>query len=189
MRTPEFRAYQQPLNVRCTAQVPVEYWDNWPPDTRPRKRQGGPAAVGGLTAFRDEETVGTIAAAVDDTGDVLVHIVEEEEVVAQQLHLLDRFLDVHGLHREALRADEVADVHLIFQLDIVAGRDGLGLENSFADCRLTRRMPARTFVMDAADLAFQFVESLVNGHDLVACALFGAQDIAAGSDGDLRGCR
>jgi hypothetical protein len=39
--------------------------------------------VGGLTAFRDEETVGAIAAAIDDAGDVLVHVVEEEEVVAQ----------------------------------------------------------------------------------------------------------
>src|SRR4051812_23348616 len=175
------------------------------PDARPEFPKaigtiGGPATtartlddhldwVGGLAAFRDEETVGTIAAAVDDAGDVLVHIVEEEEVVAQQLHLLDRFLDVHRLHREAFRANEVADVLLVVQLDLVDGRDSLGLRNSVANGRLSRGVATRPFVMDAAELTLQFVESLVDGHDLVGRSLFGTEDIAAGSDGDLRGCR
>ncbi len=41
--------------------------------------------------------------------------------------------------------------------------------------------------MDAADLALEFVEGLVDGHHLVRRTLLGAEDIAAGADGDLRG--
>jgi hypothetical protein len=46
---------------------------------------------------------------------------EEEEVVSQQLHLLDRFLDVHRLHREAFGPHEITDILFVVQLDLVDG--------------------------------------------------------------------
>jgi hypothetical protein len=45
--------------------------------------ESGPTRVRLLGAFGDEETIGAIAAAIDDAGDVLIHVVEEKEVVAQ----------------------------------------------------------------------------------------------------------
>jgi hypothetical protein len=82
MRALAWRAYQQPLNAGSTAQVPEDHWDRWLPATWPLTRRIGSAGPHWLPAFRDEEPVGAVAAPVDDTGDVLVHIVEQEEVMA-----------------------------------------------------------------------------------------------------------
>ena len=54
---------------------------------------------------------------------------------------------------------------------------------------MTGGVAARPLVMDAADLALELVECLVDGHDLVGRALFGAEDVAAGADRDLGGRR
>ena len=45
--------------------------------------QIGSTGVTGLAAFRNEKTVSAVAATVDDARNVLVHIVEEEEIVPQ----------------------------------------------------------------------------------------------------------
>ena len=107
-----------------------------------RISESGPTRVRRLGTFGDEQTVGAIAAAVDDAGDVLIHVVEEKEVVAQQLHLLDRFLDVHRLDHEAFGTDEIADILLVVQFNLVGGRGRLGLSDATAYRLLTWGMAA-----------------------------------------------
>src|SRR5215207_4120697 len=135
--------------------------------TEPGCQGAARSGCASLAAFGNEEAVSAIAAAVDDAGDVLVHVVEEEEVVAQQLHLLDRFFDVHRLHREALGTNEVSDILFVVQVRLVDGRDRIGLEDTTAVRLLTRSVAARTLVVDTTDLALELIERLVDGHHLV----------------------
>ena len=50
----------------------------------------------------------------------------------------------------------------------------------------TAGVPAGSLVVNAADLALEFVEGLVDRDDLVCRTFFGAEDVAPGADGDLR---
>src|SRR5215213_1501620 len=78
IRAPVHRAYQQPLNVGFAASVPRhnESAGCTPPDPGPRN--AARPGFASLPTLGDEETVGAIAAAVDDARDVLVHVVEEK---------------------------------------------------------------------------------------------------------------
>lgn len=67
-----------------------------------------------------EETVLSIPALVDDVHLLFVCIVEEEKVVAEELHLVDSFVHGHRLDRKALHAyRQLFFVILVVDIDVV----------------------------------------------------------------------
>ena len=97
--------------------------------------------------------------------------------MAEQLHLGDGVLHVHGLDGEALHADHVVIGLLIHGLDGLGGLGGFGA--GLPD--LLAHLGAI-----AADLAFQLVHGAVDGEVHVVAVLLGAQDQAVDAHGDFR---
>src|SRR4051812_47231820 len=136
---------------------------------------------------RDQEAVGSIASAVDDAHNVFAVVVEEKEIVAKKLHLLDGLFDVHRLETKALGAHELSQPLFVieavdlsrFELCCLEVRD-LG-----ADGGLAGGAAAGSFAMDATDLPLQFVKDLIDGLHVIGSTFFGPQHITAGADGEL----
>src|SRR5687767_13151865 len=52
-----------------------------------------------------KDSVATVASSVQNAQLIIVSVLEKEEIVAHELHLVNRFFNVHGLHGEPLGAD------------------------------------------------------------------------------------
>ncbi len=90
--------------------------------------------------------------------------------MAQELHLFDGLLLVHGRHGEALDPDDAARLLLV----LLHGRH-----------LAWTPAPTVTFALVAGDLAVHLVHDGVNGGEHVGCGLFGAQDGALASHRQL----
>src|SRR5439155_13263675 len=73
-----------------------------------------------------DQAEATVSPAVDHGRDARVGVGEEEEVVAEQLHLEHGFLDVHGLHAELLGLHHGSRLVVVLRVGKRAVAVGLG---------------------------------------------------------------
>jgi len=140
-----------------------------------------------LTGSGDEQAVSAVTAPVDDAGDVLVSVMEEEEIVTEQLHLLDCFLNVHRFDIEALGANQITEVLVLLSLESLQQRDRFRGRERAADRCLARSVPALPLAVHATNLLLELVDGLIDRLFGVGGALLCPQHVAPAANGDLGG--
>ena len=135
--------------------------------------------VGVRSVIRLDETVVAIIAAVDNIDCLRLRIAEDEEVMVQEIHLHDGFLDIHRLDDEVFRLDDLVGVALIMNVWHRARLELFRLE-------LARTQAAREFRLLFMDLALQFLYDKVDGGVHIHRRFLATQQDATGDwDSDL----
>ena len=135
-----------------------------------------------------KQPVGAIPAPVEHIEFVTFHVVEKEEVVTNQFHLVDRFINVHRLHREPLRPDDLRELVLVVGELVVDVRvEGVNRSRSSTwPSPGALLSPALPFADVSPDLALELVEHGVDRPGWFAIELFCSQDLPARVQGELR---
>jgi hypothetical protein len=143
---------------------------------------GGSDIVAASSAVRQEQTVRSIAAPVDNVDLILFGIVEKEEIVTQELHLLDGLVRVHRLDGKPLCPNQNAHALVFLQFEGYGDRLWWGIAWAGAGA------PAiDALLVISPDLALHLVQDAVDGTKGVVVALFGAQNGPTGLNRHLRG--
>ena len=125
------------------------------------------------SVIRLNEAVVAIIAAVDNIDRLRLRIAEDKEIVVQEVHLHDGFLDIHRLDDEVFRLDDLIGIALIVYIRQRARLELLRLE-------LTGTQSAREFRLLFMDLTLEFLDDKVDGRVHIHRRLLAAQQDATG---------
>src|SRR5574341_543905 len=137
---------------------------------RSHPRLGSPVCYcSWLPFFRFEQSKVTITAAIEDINASRASIHEDEEVVAEQLHLLNRFFLVHRLDREDFAANYMTDSEvLLVKLD--SRLQSAEILSAVAAALLLTLIPL--------DLSVHLIDNRIHRSKQIVGALFCTEDSA-----------
>ena len=128
-----------------------------------------------------DDAVAAVVAAVNDADRIAeIGVAEDEEAVAQQVHLQNGLVPGHGLDGEGLAADDA----ILALLGLVGGEGGKVLHVQ-RPLKGALAQPLLQAGLVLADLTLQRGHSRVDGGVHIRGAFRHAEDGPAGADGDL----